>query len=63
MIIILFDRVPCCGQNLWFTYNSLKDLDALLHSLHPQGIREAALKTEIKKRYQDFTRAIQGYQR
>lgn len=55
--------VPCCGQNLWFTYNSLKDLDSLLHTLHPQGIREAALKTEIKKRYQDITRAIQGYQR
>jgi bromodomain adjacent to zinc finger domain protein 1B len=48
---------------LWFTYTSLKDLDALLHNLHPQGIREAALRTEIKKRYQDICKAIQSYQR
>ena len=56
-------RVPSQGQNLWFTYNSLKDLDVLLKHLHPQGIREAALKTEIKKRYNEIVRAIQGYQR
>lgn len=55
--------VPHYGQNLWFTYTSLKDLDLLLSCLHPQGIRESALKAELKKRYVDITRAIQAAQR
>lgn len=49
---------PRPGQNLWFTYRSQKDLDGLLKSLHPQGIRESWLKAEIKKRYDDISRAI-----
>nr|KAG5694161.1 hypothetical protein BaRGS_001488 [Batillaria attramentaria] len=55
--------VPHSGQNLWFTYTSLKDLDGLLKALHPQGIRESALKAELKKRYADITKAIQAAQR
>ncbi|XP_005096072.1 tyrosine-protein kinase BAZ1B [Aplysia californica] len=54
---------PHSGQNLWFTYKSQKDLDGLLKALHPQGIRESLLKTEIKKRYDDMSRAIIQAQR
>ncbi|XP_055899439.1 tyrosine-protein kinase BAZ1B-like [Biomphalaria glabrata] len=49
---------PHPGQNMWFTYRSQKDLDGLLKALHPQGIRESLLKAEIKKRYDDISRAI-----
>ncbi|KAL3841380.1 hypothetical protein ACJMK2_019534 [Sinanodonta woodiana] len=54
---------PYPGQNLWFTYESVKDLDALVESLHPQGIREKALKNELKKRYQEVSKAIMLFQR
>ncbi|CAG5121191.1 unnamed protein product, partial [Candidula unifasciata] len=54
---------PRPGQNLWFTYRSQKDLDGLLKSLHPQGIRESWLKAEIKKRYDDISRVIIQAQR
>ena len=50
--------MPHPGQNLWFTYRSQKDVDGLLKSLHPQGIRESLLKKEIKARYDDLLRAI-----
>ena len=46
------------GPNLWFTYRSQKDLDTLLATLHPQGIRESLLKSEITKRYDDMNKAI-----
>ncbi|XP_013403030.1 tyrosine-protein kinase BAZ1B [Lingula anatina] len=49
---------PHSGQNLWFTYDSVKEVDALIESLHPQGIRESNLKAELKKKYQDVCRAI-----
>ena len=54
----LCSSVPRDGQNQWFTYKSQKDLDGLLQTLHPQGIRESLLKNEIKKRYDDINRAI-----
>ncbi|PVD33659.1 hypothetical protein C0Q70_04917 [Pomacea canaliculata] len=55
--------IPHSGQNLWFTYPSVKDLDELLKALHPQGIREGALKVELKKRYADICRGITAAQR
>ncbi|RUS86394.1 hypothetical protein EGW08_005844 [Elysia chlorotica] len=55
--------MPHPGQNLWFTYRSQKDVDGLLKSLHPQGIRESLLKKEIKSRYDDLLRAIIQAQR
>lgn len=66
-LLLTVHAMSCCylsfsfprpGQNLWFTYRSQKDLDGLLKSLHPQGIRESWLKAEIKKRYDDISRAI-----
>ncbi|KAK6190909.1 hypothetical protein SNE40_002675 [Patella caerulea] len=49
---------PHVGQNLWFEYDSVKDLDQLIKALHPQGLRESNLKAEITKRYDDITKAI-----
>ncbi|XP_061178155.1 tyrosine-protein kinase BAZ1B-like isoform X1 [Saccostrea echinata] len=49
---------PKIGQNLWFTYDSVKDLDILIDSLHPQGIRENHLRAELKKRYDIVHKAV-----
>ncbi|GFR65697.1 tyrosine-protein kinase BAZ1B-like [Elysia marginata] len=60
---VIETSMPHAGQNLWFTYRSQKDVDGLLKSLHPQGIRESLLKKEIKARYDDLLRAIIQAQR
>lgn len=49
---------PKTGQNLWFTYDSVKELDDVINSLHPQGIRENHLKAELKKRYDIVHKAV-----
>ncbi|XP_078333883.1 tyrosine-protein kinase BAZ1B-like isoform X2 [Crassostrea virginica] len=49
---------PKTGQNLWFTYDSVKELDDLIKDLHPQGIRENHLKAELKKRYDIVHKAV-----
>ncbi|GFO01346.1 tyrosine-protein kinase baz1b-like [Plakobranchus ocellatus] len=60
---VIETSAPHPGQNLWFTFRSQKDVDGLLKSLHPQGIRESLLKKEIKARYDDLLRAIIQAQR
>ncbi|XP_077978529.1 LOW QUALITY PROTEIN: tyrosine-protein kinase BAZ1B-like [Glandiceps talaboti] len=50
--------VPKTGQNLWFQYDSMKDLDRLLDVLNNQGIRESTLLSELKERYQDIVKSI-----
>ncbi|CAH1786083.1 unnamed protein product [Owenia fusiformis] len=54
---------PHFGQNLWFTYDSIKDLDSLLQGLSKNGIRESVLKEEIKKSYDAIKNAIYVAQR
>ncbi|XP_055996600.1 tyrosine-protein kinase BAZ1B-like isoform X2 [Ostrea edulis] len=49
---------PKIGQNLWFAYDSVKDVDCLIDSLHPQGIRENHLRAELKKRYDIVHKAV-----
>ena len=49
---------PHIGQNLWFTYDNVKDLEQLLQNLNEQGIRESGLKAELQKRYPDASKAI-----
>lgn len=60
---ILFS-FPNTGQNLWFVYDTVEELDKLMNSLHPQGVRESALKAEIKKRWDDIVKhftTVKGY--
>ena len=54
--------VPHMGQNLWFTYNTLAEIDQLLENLHPQGYRESQLKEELKKRYDYLSNGLNGSQ-
>ncbi|XP_064634719.1 tyrosine-protein kinase BAZ1B-like [Lineus longissimus] len=49
---------PHCGQNLWFTYSTIEEIDALIAALNPRGIRESQLLTELKKRYVDIVKKI-----
>ncbi|XP_022094997.1 tyrosine-protein kinase BAZ1B-like isoform X3 [Acanthaster planci] len=49
---------PKVGQNLWFQYESTKELEAILEALDNQGVRESALCIEIRKHYQDIVRMI-----
>lgn len=51
-------RFPHYGQNLWFTYESVKELDKLIECLHNQGYRESQLKAQLKKFYPIITKAI-----
>lgn len=50
--------VPHMGQNLWFTYSTVTEIDELLKKLHPQGYRESLLKEELKKRYDDLSSGL-----
>ncbi|VDI06875.1 bromodomain adjacent to zinc finger domain protein 1B [Mytilus galloprovincialis] len=54
--------VPHNGQNLWFTYNTLAEIDELLKKLHPQGYRESQLIEELKKRYDHLAKGLNGSQ-
>ncbi|CAC5416850.1 BAZ1B [Mytilus coruscus] len=54
--------VPHNGQNLWFTYNTLAEIDELLKKLHPQGYRESQLIEELKKRYDHLSKGLNGSQ-
>ena len=50
--------VPHTGQNLWFTYDSIEDLKQLVNNLHPQGIRESALKSKLQEVFPELTQAF-----
>ncbi|XP_034024058.1 tyrosine-protein kinase BAZ1B isoform X2 [Thalassophryne amazonica] len=50
--------VPKQGQNLWFICDSPAELDELVESLHPQGVRESELKLKIQNRYQDILHSL-----
>ncbi|XP_030007465.1 tyrosine-protein kinase BAZ1B isoform X2 [Sphaeramia orbicularis] len=50
--------IPKQGQNLWFVCDNPADLDELVESLHPQGVRESVLKAKIQNRYQDILHSI-----
>ncbi|KAM5181394.1 tyrosine-protein kinase BAZ1B isoform 1-T2 [Mantella aurantiaca] len=55
---VVESTVPKQGQNLWFLCDTQKELDELLESLHPQGIRESQLKERLQKRYQDILHSV-----
>ncbi|TMS07578.1 Tyrosine-protein kinase BAZ1B [Larimichthys crocea] len=50
--------VPKQGQNLWFICDNTAELEELVESLHPQGVRESELKAKIQSRYQDIVHSI-----
>ncbi|XP_029374289.1 LOW QUALITY PROTEIN: tyrosine-protein kinase BAZ1B [Echeneis naucrates] len=52
--ICIETTVPKQGQNLWFVCDNPADLEELVESLHPQGVRESELKAKIQSRYQDI---------
>ncbi|XP_067654301.1 tyrosine-protein kinase BAZ1B-like [Haliotis asinina] len=54
---------PRPGQNLWFTCDTVEDLEALLKALVPMGIRESQLKSEIEKKYDELSKAMNGTKR
>uniref|UniRef100_A0A3Q3LFC7 Tyrosine-protein kinase BAZ1B n=1 Tax=Mastacembelus armatus TaxID=205130 RepID=A0A3Q3LFC7_9TELE len=49
---------PKQGQNLWFICDNPADLEELVESLHPQGVRESELKSLPCFRYQDILHSI-----
>ncbi|KAM3875427.1 tyrosine-protein kinase BAZ1B [Diretmus argenteus] len=50
--------VPKQGQNLWFVCDNLADIEELVESLHPQGVRESELKAKIQNRYQEIVHSV-----
>ncbi|XP_019741383.1 tyrosine-protein kinase BAZ1B-like, partial [Hippocampus comes] len=50
--------IPKQGQNLWFICDSPAELEELVDSLHPHGVRESELKAKIESRYQDIIHSI-----
>ncbi|XP_077578695.1 tyrosine-protein kinase BAZ1B [Stigmatopora nigra] len=49
---------PKQGQNLWFICDSPAELEALVDSLHPHGVRESELKAKLESSYQDIIHSI-----
>ncbi len=58
LIVASVGSFPHTGQNLWFTYDSAKDVDLLLQNLHPLGIRESALVCKLNETFPDTSKAI-----
>ncbi|XP_074535334.1 tyrosine-protein kinase BAZ1B [Halichoeres trimaculatus] len=56
--ICIETTVPKQGQNLWFICDNQVELEELVESLHPQGVRESELKAKIQNRYQDILHSI-----
>uniref|UniRef100_A0A3Q2ZY81 Tyrosine-protein kinase BAZ1B n=1 Tax=Kryptolebias marmoratus TaxID=37003 RepID=A0A3Q2ZY81_KRYMA len=50
--------IPKQGQNLWFIIENTAELEELVDSLHPQGVRESGLRMKIQSRYQDIVHSI-----
>ncbi|XP_077397150.1 tyrosine-protein kinase BAZ1B [Festucalex cinctus] len=49
---------PKQGQNLWFICDTPAELEELVDSLHPHGVRESELKAKIESSYQDILHSI-----
>ncbi|XP_061575172.1 tyrosine-protein kinase BAZ1B [Cololabis saira] len=49
---------PKQGQNLWCIIDNPAELEELVESLHPYGVRESELKAKIQNRYQDILHSI-----
>ncbi|XP_076002074.1 tyrosine-protein kinase BAZ1B [Genypterus blacodes] len=56
--ICIETTVPNQGQNLWCICDNTADLEELMESLHPQGVRESQLRSKIQHRYQDVVHSI-----
>ncbi|XP_034403710.1 tyrosine-protein kinase BAZ1B isoform X1 [Cyclopterus lumpus] len=56
--ICIETTVPNQGQNLWFICDNTAELEELVESLHPQGVRESNLKAKIQSRYQDVLHSV-----
>ncbi|KAM8769071.1 tyrosine-protein kinase BAZ1B isoform 2-T2 [Acanthopagrus schlegelii] len=56
--ICIETTVPKQGQNLWFVCDNPAELDELVESLHPQGVRESELKVKIQNKYQEILHSI-----
>ncbi|XP_072325430.1 tyrosine-protein kinase BAZ1B isoform X1 [Scyliorhinus torazame] len=56
--ICIETTIPKQGQNLWFVCDTQKELDELLSCLHPQGVRESALKERLQKKFQDILHSL-----
>ncbi|KAG2459400.1 tyrosine-protein kinase BAZ1B [Polypterus senegalus] len=50
--------VPKQGQNLWFLCDTQKELEELVESLHPQGVRESDLKQRLQEKFQDILHSM-----
>uniref|UniRef100_A0A667YNJ2 Tyrosine-protein kinase BAZ1B n=1 Tax=Myripristis murdjan TaxID=586833 RepID=A0A667YNJ2_9TELE len=50
--------IPKQGQNLWFICDTQVELEELMESLHPQGVRESELRSKIQSRYQELVHSI-----
>uniref|UniRef100_A0A671X536 Tyrosine-protein kinase BAZ1B n=1 Tax=Sparus aurata TaxID=8175 RepID=A0A671X536_SPAAU len=56
--ICIETTVPKQGQNLWFVCDNPAELDELVESLHPQGVRESELRVKIQNKYQEILHSI-----
>ena len=47
---------PRPGQNMWMSIDSQEELDSLMKSLCPNGIRESKLHRALEKNYDSIVR-------
>ncbi|XP_030849872.1 tyrosine-protein kinase BAZ1B-like [Strongylocentrotus purpuratus] len=55
--------VPKIGQNMWFQYDTVKELESLLVALDNQGIRESALFAKIQKHHSEVSKLVMAARR
>ncbi|XP_074660006.1 tyrosine-protein kinase BAZ1B-like [Tubulanus polymorphus] len=50
---------PHRGQNLWFHFDGMADMEQLLDNLHPRGIRESLLKKELQTQLPNIAKSFE----
>ena len=56
-LLYFCSRAPKPGQNLWFLFDDVADIQKLCDNLHKQGIRESRLKKNLQEKLADVIAA------
>lgn len=53
-----YHSTPTASQNLWFVYDTQKEIEQLIDCLAEKGIRESWLKKELKVKHTELIKVI-----
>ena len=55
------ETFPRIGQNLWWCYKDVKNIETLINSLAENGIRESELKKNLTKALPDIQKNLTNF--